>query len=131
MNERRWLLILPWALATLLLVALSFAAGFILFDQRAPVATSSDVGTTAYATAALQKPHGGPGGLMHMTLEGQFAGPLQDTVVQRWHDPVDGTTCYIYVPLAVARSGGPAGLVQYGAANIGTISCFAGPRPFS
>jgi hypothetical protein len=31
--------------------------------------------------------------LPRMQLERQFAGPLQDTVVQRWRDPVDGTIC--------------------------------------
>jgi len=32
--------------------------------------------------------------LPRMQLERQFAGPLQDTVIQRWRDPVDGTICY-------------------------------------
>ena len=61
---------------------------------------------------------------LRLKLEGQFAGPLQDTTIQRWRDPVDGTVCYIYLPIAVAHAPGPAGLVQYGAANIGSISCF-------
>ncbi len=34
--------------------------------------------------------------LPRMQLNRQFAGPLQDTVIQRWRDPVDGTICYIY-----------------------------------
>lgn len=59
-----------------------------------------------------------------MQLESQYPGPLQDTTIQRWRDPVDGTVCYIYLPIAVAHSPGPNGLVQYGAAHIGTISCF-------
>ena len=58
-----------------------------------------------------------------MLLEGQFNGPLRDTVIQRWRDPIDGTVCYIYLPVAVAQQPGPSGLVQYGAANIGSISC--------
>jgi len=66
-----------------------------------------------------------------MRLEGQFAGPLTDTTIERWRDPVDGTVCYIYMPIAVAHSEGPSGLVQYGSANIGSLSCFAGPRPAS
>lgn len=59
-----------------------------------------------------------------MRLEAQYPGPLQDTTIQRWRDPVDGTVCYIYLPIAVAHAAGPNGLVQYGAANIGSISCF-------
>jgi len=64
---------------------------------------------------------------LHMRLEAQYNGPLQDTTIQRWRDPVDGTICYIYLPIAVAHSAGPEGLVQYGAANIGSMSCYA-PR---
>src|SRR4051812_5680719 len=45
--------------------------------------------------------------LPRMQLERQFAGPLQDTVVQRWRDPLDGTVCYIYLPIFVAHT--PAG----------------------
>ena len=63
-----------------------------------------------------------------MRLEAQYPGPLQDTTIQRWRDPVDGTVCYVYLPIAVAHSAGPEGLVQYGSANIGTISCFPPAR---
>ncbi len=63
--------------------------------------------------------------LPRMQLERQFAGPLQDTIVQRWRDPVDGTVCYIYLPITAAHSAPTAsGYVQYGANVIGTISCF-------
>ena len=62
--------------------------------------------------------------LPRMQLERQFAGPLQDTVVQRWRDPGDGTVCYIYLPITAAHSPPTAsGYVQYGANAIGTISC--------
>lgn len=62
-----------------------------------------------------------------MELERQFAGPLQDTVVQRWRDPVDGTVCYIYLPISVPHSPATAnGFVQYSSATIGTISCRPG-----
>ena len=69
--------------------------------------------------------------LPHMQLERQFAGPLQDTIVQRWRDPVDGLICYIYLPITAAHSAPmPSGFVQYGSNTIGTISCLAGPsRP--
>jgi hypothetical protein len=61
---------------------------------------------------------------LHMRLEGQYPGPLQDTTIERWRDPVDGTVCYVYLPIAVEHSEGPSGLVQYGSANIGSLSCF-------
>ena len=68
--------------------------------------------------------------LPRMQLERQFAGPLQDTVVQRWRDIADGTTCYIYLPISAAHSAPTSsGFVQYGANTIGTISCFAPPAP--
>jgi hypothetical protein len=51
-----------------------------------------------------------------MHLEQQFAGPLQDTIVQRWRDPVDGTVCYLYLPISAQHSPPtPSGFVQYGA----------------
>jgi hypothetical protein len=67
--------------------------------------------------------------LPHLQLERQFAGPLQDTIVQRWRDPGDGTVCYIYLPISAAHSPPTAsGYVQYGANAIGSISCFAGSK---
>ncbi len=66
--------------------------------------------------------------LPHMQLQRQFAGPLQDTIVQRWRDPVDGTICYIYLPITAAHSAPTTnGFVQYGANVIGSISCIAAP----
>jgi hypothetical protein len=59
-----------------------------------------------------------------MQLEQQYAGPLKDTVLQRWRDPQSGFTCYVYLPFTVAhtpQSGG--GYVQYGPNMIGSISC--------
>ncbi len=59
-----------------------------------------------------------------MQLDRQFAGPLRDTIVQRWRDPVDGTVCYIYLPITAAHSAPtPSGYVEYGANVIGSISC--------
>jgi hypothetical protein len=63
-----------------------------------------------------------------MQLERQFAGPLQDTIVQRWRDPADGSICYIYLPITAQHSPAVAnGYVQYGPNAIGSISCFAAP----
>src|SRR5215813_2243949 len=54
--------------------------------------------------------------LPRMQLERQFAGPLQDTIIQRWRDPADGTICYIYLPITAAHTPPTAsGYVQYGA----------------
>src|SRR5258708_8457395 len=71
--------------------------------------------------------------LPRMKLERQFAGPLRDTIIQRWRDPADGTICYIYLPISAQHSPPTqAGFVQYGANTIGSISCVAaGARPAS
>ena len=56
-------------------------------------------------------------------------GPLQDTVIQRWRDPADGTVCYIYLPITAPHSPPTgSGYVQYGANTIGSISCVAPVR---
>jgi hypothetical protein len=66
--------------------------------------------------------------LPRMQLERQFAGPLQDTLIQRWRDPVDGTICYVYLPFTAPHSPPTAsGYVQYGSATIGSLSCMAAP----
>lgn len=62
--------------------------------------------------------------LPRMQLERQFAGPLQDTIIQRWRDGEDGTVCYIYLPITAAHSPPTAsGYVQYGSNTIGSMSC--------
>jgi hypothetical protein len=64
--------------------------------------------------------------LPRMQLERQFAGPLQDTVIQRWRDPADGMICYIYLPITAQHTPPTqSGYVQYGANVIGSISCTA------
>ena len=66
--------------------------------------------------------------LPKMILERQFAGPLQDTVIQRLRDPVDGTICYLYLPISAPHSPTTAtGFVQYGPNTIGSINCGPGP----
>src|SRR4051812_10491068 len=62
-----------------------------------------------------------------MQLEGLYRGPLRDTVVQRWRDPVDGTVCYLYIPITAQHSvPNETGYVQYGPNVIGSMSCVAG-----
>jgi hypothetical protein len=66
--------------------------------------------------------------LPKMILERQFAGPLQDTVIQRLRDPVDGTICYLYLPISAPHSPTTAtGFVQYGPNTIGSINCVSAP----
>jgi hypothetical protein len=75
-------------------------------------------------------PQGAWAQLPRMQLERQFAGPLQDTIIQRWRDPADGTICYIYLPITAQHSPPTgSGYVQYGANTIGSISCVAPARP--
>jgi hypothetical protein len=77
-----------------------------------------------------QQPQGAWAQLPRMQLERQFAGPLQDTIIQRWRDPVDGTVCYIYLPITAQHSPPTgSGYMQYGANTIGSISCVAPARP--
>jgi hypothetical protein len=65
--------------------------------------------------------------LPKMVLERQFAGPLQDTVIQRLRDPVDGTICYLYLPISAPHSPPIAsGFVQYGPNTVGSINCMPG-----
>lgn len=66
--------------------------------------------------------------LPRMQLERQYAGPLQDTIIQRWRDPLDGTICYVYLPMTAAQPPptSQAGSVQYGSNSIGSISCTIG-----
>jgi hypothetical protein len=71
--------------------------------------------------------------LPKMVLGRQFAGPLQDTVIQRLRDTADGTVCYLYLPISAPHSPTTAtGFVQYGPNAIGSISCMPGrPAPAS
>jgi hypothetical protein len=63
----------------------------------------------------------------HMELQAQYAGPLQDTIIQRWRDPIDGTVCYLYLPILVHHSPPtPSGFVEYGGNGVGSISCMPG-----
>ena len=67
--------------------------------------------------------------LPRMQVTAQYGGPLQDTLIQRLRDPVDGTICYLYLPIAVHHTppGAETGYVEYGANTVGSISCFSQP----
>jgi len=95
----------------------------------ARVAAAAALLSPLSAAAQQPQPSSEWGKLPRMQLERQFAGPLQDTIVQRWRDQVDGTVCYIYLPITAAHSAPTSnGFVQYGANTIGSISCFALPE---
>jgi hypothetical protein len=100
---------------------------------RWPLAALCLIPTTAAAQQPQQQPQQQQATwaqLPRMQLERQFAGPLQDTIIQRWRDPVDGMVCYIYLPITAQHSPpSPAGFVQYGANIIGSISCVAPTAP--
>src|SRR4029078_12847554 len=82
------------------------------------------------APQAQQQPQSTWDTLPRMHLERHFAGPLRDTIVQRWRDPVDGTICYIYLPISAQHSPPtPAGFVNYGSNSIGSHSCSPAPAP--
>jgi hypothetical protein len=59
-----------------------------------------------------------------MLLEKVYRGPLRDTIIQRWRDPIDGSVCFIYLPISAPLLPQPAdGYAQYGPNQIGSISC--------
>src|SRR5437868_7975652 len=73
--------------------------------------------------APTQRPIPQHAPLPRMQLQGLYAGPLQDTVIQRWRDPIDGTICYLYLPIAVHHTPpNETGYVEYGASAVGSIS---------
>jgi len=122
---------ISWLLVAALLVVVSLnAAGVINLRlgglTRSSMPNQATAPTSSYVDAAEKLKGADQSQPLHAQLEGQFPGPLQDTIIQRWRDPVDGTVCYIYLPIAVAHEAGPQGFVQYGSANIGTISCLPG-----
>jgi hypothetical protein len=108
------------ALSTLLVIASDAAMA------QQPAAPSPQPQQSPPAQQQFQ-PSGQWQALPRMQLERQFAGPLQDTVIQRLRDPVDGTVCYLYLPISVAHSPTTQnGFVQYGASVIGSINCMPG-----
>ena len=108
-----------WTLAAVLLV-LAVLALVGVIDIHAPGGGAS---STAYADASTRLAAEDRSQALRMKLDGQYPGPLKDTTIQRWHDPVDGTVCYIYLAVFVPHSAGPPGFVQYGQADTGAISC--------
>jgi hypothetical protein len=97
------------------------------FAAFAPLAASAQQQQPAQQPQPVQ-PQSTWDTMPRMQLERQFAGPLRDTVVQRWRD-TDGTVCYIYLPISAQHSPPSAtGFVTYGSNTIGSISCFPAAR---
>ena len=109
----------------MLLAAGAIALAFHL-GQGSEKSASGNVQVAANDKPIQRAPQA-PGIGGRMQLQGQYPGPLNNTVIQRWKDPVDGTVCYIYLPIIVPHSAPlPNGLVQYGPNTIGSISCMPG-----
>jgi len=79
----------------------------------------------APAPAAAAPPHNGDWeNFPTMLLEKVYRGPLRDTIIQRWRDPIDGTVCFLYLPISAPLAPqSQAGYAQYGPNQIGSISC--------
>jgi hypothetical protein len=119
--QRRRLLIAGVVAVILIAGAIALAlSGAFSHGPAAPAGTQLAANTQAPAQPQAAPPIG------RMQLQAQYMGPLRDTIVQRWRDPVDGTVCYIYLPVIVQHGRGPNNLVQYGANSIGSISCLPG-----
>lgn len=113
----RWMQIVLWVVGGLIVLAALGAGGYAFLHQEA-------FATHEASVAPPPASEGDPTQIGHMILKAQFAGPLKDTVVQRWEDPQTGNTCYIYLPVVVQHSPPtPTGFVQYGANGTGSISC--------
>lgn len=85
-----------------------------------------------YGSGFLRKsdePQQAPPQFARMGLQAQYAGPLEGTVIQRWQDPVDGTICYIYLPMVVHHEAAPSGYMDYGSNSVGALSCLRPPIP--
>lgn len=102
-------------------VAAAFVLGMSVMKGGATGGVQLAANDTKPAPAQAQQQQAPP--ISRMKLEAQYAGPLRDTLIQRWRDPTDGTICYIYLPILVQHGPGPNGLVQYGPNGIGSISC--------
>jgi hypothetical protein len=109
-----------WVVAAILLLAIAVIALGPRFESRE---------RPSYSALSQQRAAEDRSQAPHMLLEAKYPGPLQDTTIERWRDPVDGTICYVYLPVAVPHEPGPNGMVQYGSASLGTISCFPAPAP--
>ncbi|MFZ0844948.1 MAG: hypothetical protein WAM62_04090 [Pseudolabrys sp.] len=107
-------------LAIAAIVATAIAVVVVLHTDGAGLFESRNSMSSIDAGKQPQPPQ-----LPAMQLQQQFSGPLLGTAIQRWRDPIDGTICYIFLPMVVHHTSAPLGYVQYGSNSIGSISCLA------
>jgi hypothetical protein len=122
--------ILIWGGAGMLAGAVIAAIALTAYSHSSSTATAAGTQDGQLVQVAQQTagPVQGPAKpqFPHMELQAQYAGPLQDTIIQRWRDPIDGTICYLYLPILVHHSPPtPTGFVEYGGNGVGSISCMA------
>ena len=115
--QRRELFVVIWIRAATALTPILYC-GTAMAQQPAAQQTQQPA---AEALVAWEK-------MPRMLLQHQYAGPLKDTVIQRWRDPETNLICYVYLPFTAAHSP-PTGTsyVQYGPNVIGSISCVSPP----
>jgi hypothetical protein len=100
-------------------------SGAVLYLLSRPVVTAP-VTPLPTETPAAPAPPPAHAELPRMKIEAQYGGPLKDTLIQRLRDPVNGSICYVYLPMVVHHQPVDAlGYVEYGANPVGAISCFA------
>ncbi len=105
---------------------LAMAGAAVAATPSAPGPAAPAPGPAKPAATGAQAARPTAAQLSYMQLQAQYKGPLADTVIERWRDPIDGTICYIYLPIVVQHSPPAAGgFVQYGANHIGSISCLS------
>lgn len=112
--------------AAMLVLAAVVGAGAVWFlKPGAPPATPTQNPATEPSQPMPTHP-----ALPRMEVIAQYGGPLADTLIQRLRDPIDGTTCYLYLPIAVHHTAPnvETGYVEYGSNGVGSISCFPASR---
>ncbi len=115
-----------WALAGMLFIPAVAAAQPLQVQQQPPATQQQPPPQQQQQQPPPQQPSAAWSQLPRMQLERQFAGPLRDTIIQRWRDPADGMICYVYLPITAPHTPpDQSGFVQYGANIIGSISCVA------
>ena len=125
--------ILIWGGAGVLLGAVIAAIAMTSYSHSGSTAAAAGASDGQLVQVAQQTagPVQGPAKpqFPHMELQAQYAGPLQDTIIQRWRDPIDGTICYLYLPISAPHSPTTSsGFVQYGPNTPGCINCLPAPH---
>lgn len=117
-SGRRSLLL--WSISLLAAAGISAGGTMLYLGRTVPDAPIQAADAPAVSPRAVNLPH--------MQLQAQYGGPLMHTLLQRWRDPIDGTVCYIYLPIEVHHSKPTStGYVEYDSGSIGSVSCLPAP----